>query len=157
VRLNCPSCTAVLDLSESLVKKLVRCPKCGQNFVVPAAPAPVTAPKVVKNVASAPDTYEMHTEEAEEPTLPAPQDPNQLKFCPGCGAAWKKGQRECPKCHYVAALGSKLSPKERKKLNLNFDAQKLYLFVGVAGVGYGLYMLISHWNQVKQWINSMWA
>lgn len=156
MRLNCPSCTAVLNLSDSLVKKLVRCPKCEQNFVVPEAPAPIVAPKQDIKIAAVPDNYEMNAPPPNE-NVPKPQNPHELKFCPGCGAPWRKGAPECKKCHYVAALGAQLRPKERKKLNLSFDSQKLYLAITAGAACYGLYMLLTNWQAVKKFINSIWA
>ena len=38
MKLNCPSCQALLNLNDSLAKKLVKCPKCEQKFVVPDVP-----------------------------------------------------------------------------------------------------------------------
>ena len=155
MRLNCPSCTAVLNLSDSLIKKLVRCPKCEQNFVVPEAAEPVVAPRAEIKIAAAPDTYEIG-ESLPNENVPPPQDPALLKFCPGCGAPWKKGARECKKCHYVPELGAQLRPKDRKRFDLRFESQKVYLVLFVGVVIYGVYMLLSHWQTVKDFINSIW-
>lgn len=156
MRLNCPACTAVLDLDDGLVKKLVRCPKCQQNFVVPAVAAPVVAPKQDMKIEAPPENYDMGAHAQEEEPEPPP-DPNTLKFCPGCGSPWRKGAGECKKCHYVLALGSQLKPKEKRSFNLKFDTQKFYVVIFAAALGYGLYMLYTHWATVKQFINSIWS
>jgi len=154
VRLNCPACTAVLDLNDGLVKKLVRCPKCQQNFVVPEVAPTLVAPKQDLKIEAPPENYEMGTPE-EEPE--APPDPNALKFCPGCGAPWRKGSGECKKCHYILALGAQVKPKEKRRLNLKIDTQKFYMVLGAAAVGFGLYMLFTNWHSVKDFINSIWS
>ncbi len=155
MRLNCLVCSAQLDLNDNLAKKLVRCPKCEQSFVVPEIAPPLIAAKPNLKVAPEPDEYELSSSK-EEDANDAPVDPGTLKFCPGCGAPWKKDARECKKCHFVPALGARLKPKEKPKRDLRVDLQKFYLLISLAAAGCGIYFLYTHWNSVKESINSIW-
>lgn len=154
MRLNCPICSELLDLDDKLAKKLIRCPKCEQSFVVPEIAPPLVAPKSVVNVPSAPDEYELSSSPKEADASDAPVNPATLRFCPGCGAPWRKAALECGRCHYVAALGARLKPKEKPKKDLRVNLQKFYLLIFLAVFGYGGYWLFAHWNSVKASINS---
>ncbi len=156
VKLNCPICSVMLNLDDNFAKKLVRCPKCEQSFVVPAV-----APTVAERIQNAPiappsDEFEL-SPSAKEPTLaPESLHPNALKFCPGCGAQWKKGTIECNACHYVPALGAQIKPKAKERFNLlQFDLGSVYWVLFLGALGYGGWYLFTHWNSVAATIRSI--
>ena len=112
MKLNCPVCSVRLELNDSMAKKLVRCPKCKQNFVVPAMAPAETASNPSAPVAPPPDEFELSPSQSEAEPVEGPVDPETLKFCPGCGGPWKKGSRECKSCHYIPEVGAQLKPRE---------------------------------------------
>ncbi len=160
VRLNCPVCAALLDLNDALIGKLINCPKCAQNFVVPKVAPPLVAAKAQPKTERAGNDYELSASQEEPEAATQPTDPNTLKFCPGCGGPWKKGAQECAKCHYVPSLGAQLKPKFKQQLGLNYYLQKVYIVFVVVVLGIGAYWLYhngeSLWNSVKSAINSIW-
>ncbi|MEI6234733.1 MAG: hypothetical protein WCT04_16895 [Planctomycetota bacterium] len=158
MKLNCPVCSVMLDLDDSLAKKLVRCPKCEQSFVVPNIAPPLVAPKPDMKIETPPDEYELGRTSAEVAADEAPAvDPSKLKFCPGCGAPWKKAALECAKCNYLPALGAQLKPKIKEKRDLRVNLDAVYFLLFIAAVGFGIYYLVEHWNAVRAQINSLWS
>lgn len=157
MRLNCPACSTMLDLNDALVKKLVRCPKCEQSFVVPEIAPPLVAVKADVKQPRVSTEYELGPSADEHLPSDAPADPNSLKFCPGCGAPWKKGATECKKCHFVPALGAQLKPREKSSRGLAINLQSVYLLIFAVAVIYCGYWVIQNWNWVKSSINSIWS
>ena len=156
VKLNCPICSALLELNDALAKKLVRCPKCEQSFVVPQVPPPLVAQKPNLKIEQPPDEYDLGVSpvEAAAAVGAGAVDPATLKFCPGCGAPWKKGAIECNKCNFIPALGAHLKPKQKEKRDLRVNMQNVYLVIFVVAIGTGGYWLFTHWNSVRASINS---
>jgi ribosomal protein L40E len=81
-----------------------------------------------------------------------PPDPTALEVCPGCGAKWKIGAKECKKCHYNAIVGAKLRPplKSRHGILSNFDIQKMFLYAAIAAIAFGIYWLVTNFDSLKR-------
>jgi hypothetical protein len=155
VKLNCPACSTFLELSDNLAKKLVRCPKCEQSFVVPQIAPPLIAQKPNLTIEQPPDEYELGASQVEAAASNSTADPSTLKFCPGCGGPWKNGALECSKCHYVPALGAQIKPRERDRRPIRIDFSSIYRVLFVAALGYGGWQLFTHWNSVMSSIRSI--
>lgn len=155
MKLNCPACSTFLELSDSLAKKLVRCPKCEQSFVVPQVPPPLIAQKPNLAVEQPPDEYELGVSAAEVAASHSTVDPATLQFCPGCGAPWKPGTMECKKCHYMPALGAQIKPRKNDRRPVRIDLSGIISLLFLAALAYGAWQLFTHWNSVMASIRSI--
>lgn len=155
MRIHCPVCTKLLDLRDDTAGTLINCPACQQKFVVRAELA--EPPKGGRDAPAArgsisDETYEL-SGGAEDPAKDASD--TTPKFCPNCGKNWKTKNLRCGFCRYDL-LARRVVVGERRFHLPHVDVQKLYLLLGAAAVGYGLYWLFKNWNTISAAINSIW-
>lgn len=155
MRIHCPVCTKLLDVRDEAAGTLIDCPACRQKFVVRAELAATPKYRPDAPVARGPltdETYELPGG-AEGPA----QDTADTtpKFCPNCGKNWKSGVLCCGFCRYDL-LARRVVAKKRSFRLPHIDVQKIYLLLGVAALGYGLYWLSQNWNAIAAQINSIW-
>lgn len=79
-------CKTRLQVEEEMAGRLVKCPKCGENLMVPR-PEPASA------------------DDSDEYSLaPAPEVPAQQASCPSCSAELPAGAVLCVQCGYHLVL-----------------------------------------------------
>lgn len=159
MKLVCPSCSALLTASDTVLNKLFICPACQSKFVPNATHvAGEDAVPQAKNsgVRKKPgdDQYEMDCA-----AMNAASEPEYFtwKICPNCGAQWKPGGESCAKCHFNARFDRVVKPAKKPWLNFRIDFQKFYLWIGLGALGYGIYWLVQHWSKISAWIQSFWT
>jgi hypothetical protein len=146
MKLPCPACAQPLNLPDKFAGKNVKCPACQQSFDAPAA---IGVNEWSQNVdAAVPDELALHSL-IDKPDTSIP-DPTNLEFCPGCSARWKKGARECKKCHYNAIAGAKLKPPNKHRGNIYFDWQKVFLYIAALGAAVGVYWVFNNFEYIKR-------
>jgi len=82
-------CKTRLQVEEDMAGRLVRCPKCGENLMVPRPePASTTS----------------EGEDDEYSLAPVPELPPQKPSCPACNAELPAGAILCVQCGYHLVL-----------------------------------------------------
>jgi ribosomal protein L40E len=175
MKLPCPSCAQALNLPDNMAGKIVTCPGCRQNFVAPkAAPAdqqddlalqaasavPIRAdgiqmggpaiPASATEDAGADADYELVPQALHEQPKTLPPNPAALEVCPECNARWKKGAISCKRCNYNAVVGAKLKAEVKRRGNSYFDYQKLFLYVGLLALAFGVYWVFNNLDHIKK-------
>src|SRR5258706_8543498 len=89
ITLTC-RCKSRLQVKDHLAGKLIQCPRCGENLMVPR---PETSSSTAEDED---DSYEL---------APAAELPVNQPACPSCGADLPSGAVLCVKCGYHLVLG----------------------------------------------------
>lgn len=75
-------------------------------------------------------------------------NPDELQFCPECGAKWKKGSVACDQCYYNAVVGARLRPSGGRKRRMSvlryLDVTPLLLLGALGALLYGGWYLYDH-------------
>ena len=82
-------CKTRLQVEEDMAGRLVKCPKCGENLMVPR-PEPASAASSGED-----DEYSL---------APVPELPAQKPSCPACSAELPAGAVLCVQCGYHLVL-----------------------------------------------------
>ena len=149
MKLPCPHCNQALNLPERLAGKTTKCPACQQSVTVPAlaegaptgeggAPLPTMAQADAMSLGALMERKD------------AGREAPKLSVCPKCQAKWKEGAFVCAKCNYSALLGRRLPTSKKPLINLNFDIQKVFLWLFIAALMYGGYYLYHHGADIKR-------
>jgi uncharacterized RDD family membrane protein YckC/DNA-directed RNA polymerase subunit M/transcription elongation factor TFIIS len=103
IKVRCPGCEAVLNVSDQAAGKAIKCKQCGGRVKVPV-------PKAKAPVESEPaDSDDLFSGAA----LRSVED-TKRKVCPGCAAPVHQDDIECPKCGVTIATGG-LSERQRRR------------------------------------------
>lgn len=152
MKLPCPYCAQPLNLPDRFAGKTTKCPACQKSFEVPGLPegAPDAAKPNIAPTMPKDGVLDQHSAAEEKKR----DGPPALKTCPSCGAAWKKDATECGKCRYNVFIGGKVKRGVKRKFNINIDAQKVFLYMFIAGVLYSGYWLYNGgWNMLSKGVN----
>src|SRR5579862_7415143 len=114
LKVRCPSCERVLNVSDRARGKAVKCPDCGTAVRVPAA-------KLAKKAVAPPPSSSMAIANLDLDRL----EDTETRICPKCSAEVSPEDEECPKCH-VNLLTGTLSEKNRVELSRKGPNPKLY-------------------------------
>jgi len=154
MKVACPSCSRPLNLPDQFAGKTSKCPACQKSFTVPELTDKDGQPIVITSVPIVPeDKLALANMVDKNPdALNGAPDPTQIEICPSCGKLWKKGQKECKKCHYNVIAGMKLAAPRKKRLAdvANLDVSSLVTYAIVAVIGYGLYWLYCNANDITR-------
>jgi hypothetical protein len=175
VKVTCPHCSRPLNLPDRFAGKNAKCPACQQSFdcpelppdpkakpaktaapaKAPAAAAAAPAPAMAAHVSQGdPDDELALIDHGDPHEHDLPPDPTTVEICPGCGAKWKKDARQCKKCNYNIIAGAKIKPPVKRRVKLNIDAQKVFLYMAIVGAAYGGYWLYhGGWRQISGKVN----
>ena len=134
MNIECPSCKFAMEVADDRAGKLVRCGGCKQNFVVPV---PQGDHLTLEN-----EDLIIDHDPALDEKPPPPPDPNTLMFCPHCGAKWKRGKVECKECHFNIQINAVLRAPDKLGRNRFFDMQKIFLYIFILAMLYGIYWLL---------------
>jgi hypothetical protein len=159
MKLPCPACGQALNLPDKMAGKVVKCPACQQSFDAPGGAEPAAGGDWTKSAdaqhSTVPgDELALHSLVDQQDT--GAPDPTALEICPGCGAKWKKGSRECKKCHYNAIAGAKLKAPYKRSGNFYFDYQKVFLYVAFIALCFGIYWVYTNFDLIKQKFDKLW-
>jgi len=148
----------LLDVNDTAMGKLVRCPACTLTFVASPALAGASAkpgaPASAGGAAQSadPDGYEL---EGEAQGTPQGTGIGEPKFCPNCGKLWPSGKPRCGNCRYDLLLG-RVALLERKLRLPKIDMQSLYVSLALGALAAGAYFVFRYWNTLYSSLNSLW-
>jgi len=114
LKVRCPSCERILNVSDRARGKAVKCPDCGTAVRVPAA-------KLAKKAVAPPPSSSMAIANLDLDRL----EDTATRICPKCSAEVSLEDEECPECHVNLATGT-LSEKNRVELSRKGPNPKLY-------------------------------